>query len=145
MQHVRVRPRSRHFLRYTLDFLLEYKTPSAKFFDEFVSIIPKLMVTSDTVLIAGDTNVRLDRPAELPAVSFAQVLMNFQLRQHVVDPTHSLGSVLDIVVSHEDLCLDKPCVEFVAFSDHLLVKWTLNVSKPDIVLRTAKGRDWKAF
>ena len=132
-----------------LTFLLVYRPgsvpPSAEFFDEFESIIAKLMVSSDIVLITGDTNVRLDRPDELPAVSFAQILMNFQLRQHVVYPTHSLGGVLDIVVSHEDLCLDKPCVEFVAFSDHLLVKWTLNVRKPDIVLRTTKGRDWKAF
>ena len=103
------------------------------------------MVTSDTVLITGDTNVRLDRPAEPPAVSFAQILLNFQLRQHVLDSTHSLGGVLDIVVSHEDFCLDKPSVEFVPFSDHLLVKWTLSVRKPDIILRTFKGRDWKSL
>src|SRR5271170_2483896 len=101
--------------------------PSAEFFDEFESIIAKLMVTSDTVLITGDTNVRLDRPAEPPAISFVQILLNFQLHQHVVDSTHSLGGVLDIVVLHEDICLDKPSVEFIHFSDHLLVKWTLSV------------------
>jgi hypothetical protein len=71
--------------------------------------------------------------------------MNFQLRQHVLNPTHSLGGILNVVASREDLHLSKPSVEFVYISDHVLVKWTLNIKKPHIAMWTTRGRDWKVF
>ena len=36
-------------------------------------------------------------------------------------------------------------MEFVAFSEHRLVKWTLNIRKLDIIMRTIKSRKWKAL
>ena len=61
------------------------------------------------------------------------------------DPTHSLGGILDVVITHEDVAIKRPSVEFVPFSDHLLIKWSLSIVKPVIVQRTIQSRDWKAF
>ena len=97
-----------------------------------------LVITMMTVYL-------LDRPADPHSVNFQQVLTNFQLRQHVSDPTHSLGGILDVVITHEDVSIKRPSVEFVPFSDHLLVKWSLSIVKPDIVQRTIQSRDWKSF
>ena len=74
------------------------------------------------MIITGDTNVRLDRPADAHSASFAQVLTNYQLRQHVTGPTQSLGGTLDIVITHDDYSLAGPDVMYAPFSDHSLVK-----------------------
>ena len=119
--------------------------PSAAFFDDLETIVAKLCLTSDIVLIAGDMNVRLDRPADPHTVSFNQVLSNFDLHQHVLVSTHSLGGTLDVVITRDDVPIAKLSVEFVPFSDHMLVKWSLSFEKPAIVLRTIKSRNWKMF
>ena len=119
--------------------------PSAEFFHEIDTVASKTVVSSDILLITGDLNVRLDRPTDPHAITFSHVLNNFQLRQHVTDATHSLGGTLDVVISHEDYPIQTPSAVFVPVSDHLLVEWTLSVTKPDIVLRTTTSRNWKAF
>ena len=115
--------------------------PSVEFFDEMEAIVSKTILTADILLIVGDMNVRIDRPTDPNSVSLDQVLTNFQLRQQVVDPTHSLGGILDVVIAREDYPLQTPSVHFVPFSDHLLVKWTLCVTKPDNILRNARSRN----
>jgi hypothetical protein len=55
------------------------------------------------------------------------------------------STTLYVVASREALHLSKPSVEFVAISDHVMVKWTLNKKKPDIAMWTTRGRDWKVF
>ena len=67
------------------------------------------------MIITGDTNVRLDRPADAHSVSFAQVLTNYQLCQRVTGPTHSLGGTLDIVIAGDDYSLADPNVVYVPF------------------------------
>jgi hypothetical protein len=49
------------------------------------------------------------------------------------------STTLYVVVSREDLHLSKPSVEFVSISDHVLVKWTLNIKKPDIAMWTTRA------
>jgi hypothetical protein len=109
------------------------------------TIISKLVISSDVMIITGDTNVRLDRPADAHSVSFAQVLTNYQLCQRVTEPTHSLGGTLDIVITREDYSLADLDVVYVLFSDHSLVKWKLKFTKPDIGMKTVKTRKWKSF
>ena len=115
--------------------------PSAEFFDEIDAIVSRILLTSDVLLIVGDMNVRLDRPTDPHAVSLDEVLTSFQLHQHASAPTHSLGGTLDVVITREDCPLQDHSVVFVPFSDHLLVKWTLHMTKPDIVLRTTRSRN----
>ena len=132
-----------------LTMLLIYRPgsvpPSAKFFDEFETLVSKLIISSDVLIITGDINVRLDRLADPHTVSFTQVLANYQLCQHVTSPTHSLGGILDVVITREDCVMLRPKVMYVPFSDHALVKWTHKFTKSEISMKTVQTRRWRSF
>ena len=69
-------------------------------------------------------NIRLDRPDDASCLQFTELLTSFYLLQHVDQPTHGLGGILDVVVTRSDLV--HPVVEVVdvGISNHRLIKWT---------------------
>lgn len=50
-------------------------------------------------MITGDFNFHIDDENDRDARLFPDFIDSFDLRQHVVEPTHRLGHVLDLVIA----------------------------------------------
>ena len=88
----------------------------------------ELSVLSSEIFLVGDINIRLDRALEPDAIRFNDLLSTFGLKQYVGSSTHSLGGLLDVVISRECVINSSPTVKDVGLSDHSLVKWSVNIS-----------------
>ena len=64
---------------------------------------------------------------------FINTLSSINLQQHVLNPTHKYGHVLDLVITcSDDLDLISNCsVDHILESDHYVVSFTLNQDKPN--------------
>jgi len=105
--------------------------PTPLFFDELTS---------------GDLNVRFDRPDDPACQQVNDLLLAFDLHQHVDVPTHDRGGTLDVVVTRNDFLPDSITVSEVGFSAHSMVRWTMNLpalTAPAYITR--ERRSWKQF
>ena len=99
------------------------------FLEEFSSFQEGLVLTTSTLLVAGDFNFHIDEPNDCDARRFLQVLESFDLIQHVSEATHKKGHILDLIITrtHEKLVgrctVDNPFV-----SDHLAVHSLLDLA-----------------
>lgn len=121
--------------------------PSVQFIDEVGSLLDLLAVRGEPVIVAGDLNIRLDRPVN----SFADQLrfqlesVNFSLLPS--GPTHRLGGVLDVVAvagfdvtASADMSLK---VDDVGISDHFMLRWRVPIRRllPHRVV--VRSRPWR--
>ena len=52
---------------------------------------------SGVIVIAGDFNIRLDRPTEPHSVQFFDLLAAYEFEQLVVQPTHQMGAWAEFI------------------------------------------------
>jgi len=92
------------------------------------------------VYIAGDFNIRLDRPDDAPAVQLRQLVDCYGLLLHDSDTTHQLGGTLDAVITRDDVGRPQSVtVADVGLSDHHLLQWSVPAARsppPVEVLQT---------
>ena len=69
-------------------------SPTAQFFDEFSSVLERLMMYNCQLIITGDVNIRLDRSEDASSINFTDVVTAFGLTQRVDEPTRDLGEYL---------------------------------------------------
>ena len=68
------------------------------------------------------------------------------MQQHVDQPTHDRGGVLDVVITHSDIQPTDIEVLDVGISDHRLVRWKFDVPVSTAsTYITREGRSWKSF
>ena len=115
------------------------------FFKQFAELLESLSILSMIIYITGDVNVRLDSTCQADTIQLLQLFSAYGLVQHVDQPTHSQGGIIDAVIAREGVSLHPITVSDVGLSDHFLIAWTLKMSRPEPVYRTVKRRDWKAF
>jgi len=137
-------------------FLLIYRTgsvaTSSVFFDELCTVLDNLVtlsVYSTSLVVADDTNVRLDRPDEYdPAArQLMSLLAEHGLSCRANSPTHTTAGLLDIVGTPLDLpvqtveCRCNRCGRFL--SDHPLLRWSASLDRPTApVYTTTVLRPW---
>jgi len=100
------------------------------FFDEFTDVLDRVVTFIDPVYVAGDLNVRLDRPDDVTAVHLIQVLGDHGLACRVTSPTHDHGGRLDVVATRDDLPPPAVNVLDVGLSDHQLLRWSAPLNRP---------------
>jgi len=92
------------------------------------------------VYIAGDFNIRLDRPDDAHAVQLRQLVDCYGLLLHDSDTTHQLEGTLDAVVTRDDVGRPQSVtVADVGLSDHHLLQWSVPAARsppPVEVLQT---------
>ena len=93
------------------------------------------------VIVAGDFNIRLDRPDDLHSV--LEVLSAHGLQCRVTSPTHDRGGILDIVATRADLAAPDFSVLEAGISDHRLLRWTCHLERPPPVHHTSTYRPWR--
>ena len=72
------------------------KLSGTKFLDEWATLLEPLSVCPEEVIITGDLNFHLQDITDIDACSFLKLLDSFQFVQHVKEPTHIRGDLLDV-------------------------------------------------
>ena len=103
-------------------FLNIYRPPKycATFFDDLAELLSIVCIDFDCVVIVGDFNIHVDNPQARGTKELYNVLDNYGLTQHVIEPTHNKGHTLDLIIS-KGLNISKVVVTDVALSDHSCV------------------------
>ena len=102
---------------------------TSQFFDDLSRVLESLANQSLPLVLTGDVNVRLDRPADPASVRLRDLLESFALTQHVTVNTHRLVGILDVVVTKSDCIPSFLQVDDIGISDHHLITWSVNLRK----------------
>ena len=118
------------------------------FINEFADVLEHCSRYSKCYIV-GDVNIHLDDPNDAHAAAFFSELENFDLHDHVRQPTHERGHQLDVFISRADDSVTSIRVDPSSLiSDHSLVVasfddvTTLNKA-PD--RKRVQRRLWKQF
>jgi hypothetical protein len=136
-------------LKMPIVFVVIYRPGSAAvtnlFYAEFEDMLSQLVIMSSDIYIVGDINIRLDRPGDSDTIRFNEILSSYGLTQSVGLPTHTLGGLLDVVVSREGTVVCPPTVRDVGVSDHSLIQWNVNNSFPALKYTSVMKQSWRSF
>ena len=110
------------------------------FHEDFGKLVSS--ISSKNLLILGDFNVHWDESDNRHTRDFVQLLHSANLVQHVSEPTHKDGHILDWVVSRScnDGFLKSVIVEDHLISDHFLVTFTTDMEMPAVPIKKIQAR-----
>ena len=118
---------------------------SQTFFKEFSKLLEYMSTLAVPMFITGDINLPLIKPDHPNSVQFYDLLSSYGLLQHVTQPTHDGGGLLDIVLSRDDVPNLQVKISDVGLSDHCLLTWAASLGRPNPVYKTTVRRRWKDF
>ena len=86
--------------------------------------------------------MRLDRADDPAAQQMTDLLAKYGFVCHVSEPTYGRGGLLDVEATRSDL--PAPSVDIVdcGLSDHYLLRWTTQLTRPPPVYTTVTSRPW---
>ncbi|XP_048012239.1 uncharacterized protein LOC125245610 [Megalobrama amblycephala] len=95
-----------------------------KFVDEFEELLKEASTLYNCIVVAGDFNIDLGDNRSLKPIVFQIFTDRYSLKQHVDEPTHILGGILDLVFSRnvEDFNVE---VNNDKISDHFTVYFSI--------------------
>ena len=73
--------------------------PASVFLNEFYQCLDSHATTSHKLLVVGDFNFHISDSNSQDSKTFSDVLHSLNLEQHVNEPTHSCGHILDLVIT----------------------------------------------
>ena len=68
---------------------------------EFSKFLSQCVITTNELIIIEDINIHLDTSDSTHTLKFIELLQANGLQQHVKNPTHYLGLMLDVVISRD--------------------------------------------
>ena len=128
----------------TIRLIVLYRPPKAPrgtdFFSDFAEIIDQYSLMSGQLLIVGDYNIHWDRVETPTTKRLVDLLDSTNLVQHVSEPTHRDGHIIDLVVTRQDDSIVQATSVLSMLSDHMAIHVHLNVSKPPRPTKTISFR-----
>ena len=116
----------------------------ADFFCDFSNILDSYSTLSDELVIAGDFNFHLDDPNNIHSRRLLELLKCHGMVQHVTEPTHKDGHLLDLIITREQTCVTDVVISDM-IADHNAVHWNINVLKPPCTRELRTYRKIKAI
>jgi hypothetical protein len=105
--------------------------PTSVFLDEFCHYVDHHTLTSGKLLMVGDFNFHFDDTKCSETKKFKEVLESLNLEQHVLEPTHLRGHILDLVITRcDELPILNLQVQAPIISDHGAISFCLPLAKP---------------
>jgi len=134
--------------RFTAIVATLYRPGSAsvqqQFFDELGAVLEQLATYQAPVYIAGDLNIRLDRPDDPYSTQLRSLIDCYDLMLHDTAATHQLGGSLDVVITRKDAgCPARVDVANVGLSDHYLLQWSVTAARPEAPAVVECSRPWR--
>ena len=115
--------------------------PVGQFLEDFRTYLDNHSTTSGKLLLVGDFNLHVEDGQNRDSQGFLDLLSGMGLQQHVNEPTHLHGHLLDLVMTRSSEPIVKDLqVEGAVFSDHAPITFKLPWSKPPPVKKTITFR-----
>jgi len=120
-------------------FLVIYRPPptstnnasNSKFIKDFATLLSGYLTTPGSLFVCGDINLHMDIQEDRNVKKLNDVLSDLGLVQHITEPTHKAGHMLDIVLDKDtDNVVEDVNVVDVALSDHFLITFSLKLDRP---------------
>ncbi len=117
------------------------------FLEEFSTFLERQAVSSGESLIVGDFNFHLLDKHNHDSTKFSNLIDSFSLTQHVKDPTHLKGHLLDLVISNSENedSITSLTVHDPGISDHYAIQFELSIEKPPLPTQKIQYRKIKAI
>jgi hypothetical protein len=113
------------------------------FFSELSSLFDVVAAFQESVFVAGDFNIRFDRPDDPHTRQFSEIVASYGFNVLPTGPTHQLGGVIDAVVTRTD-CVQPTVDTFdIGLSDHHLLLWSVSALRPLPAFDTVQRRLWR--
>jgi hypothetical protein len=113
------------------------ETVTALFFDEVADVLDRIATVREQIFVAGDINIRLDRPDDPNACRLFDIFDCRGFALHVAgEPTHDLGGTIHVVASRPSCdAATVACVPVVSVldsgpSDQRLLRWSVAAGTP---------------
>ncbi|XP_074522673.1 uncharacterized protein LOC141787880 [Halichoeres trimaculatus] len=119
-----------------------YRPPrhDAAFISEFSEFLSIIHATYNFIIISGDFNIHIDKPSDSMAKEFLNLLNYLDFNQHVTQPSHERGHILDLVLSY-GLSASVSSVVDLAVSDHYCVFFNItSFIQQETSVRTVRKR-----
>ena len=97
------------------------------FFNELSEFLSIITTEFDSLIIAGDFNIHIDKSEDKRAKELSALLDVFGLQQHVKHPTHNRGHILDLIFT-KGLNIFNVIVTDIALSDHSCIFFDMSIS-----------------
>ena len=105
--------------------------PVSVFIDEFYSYIDKQATMSCKLLVVGDFNFHIQNTTSQDTKKLMDIFHILNLQQHVHEPTHSRGHILDLVLTRcNELTISDLQVYAPIIGDHSAVHFSLPLGTP---------------
>ena len=95
-----------------------------KFLEELDTLLSLRCTCIENILLLGDLNIHLDKHLDRNTKLFSEILDSFGLAQHVTEPTHQAGHILDPIVfslGNMNSQIQNVVVTPMPVSDHYLI------------------------
>ena len=111
------------------------------FIDNFLDSIEHLIINHSNLMLSGDFNLHVNDVGDADAIFFIEALSALGLYQHVSQPTHNKGNILDLIFfeDQDDIKITR-CTPLDFVSDHRMVVCELNIKKEYPVKNTVQLR-----
>jgi hypothetical protein len=118
-------------------------TSKSQFFDEFSEYMESLSISSGKVIILGDFNFHMEDNANTDAIHVMNLIQSYGFIQHVEEPTHEKGHMLDLVMSRLDDKVVRSTHVSSPISDHCAIHCRLDLRKANLPRKTLTYRQLK--
>ena len=111
-----------------------YRPPTTSvqsFLDEFATYVNEIVVTRQDILIVGDFNLHCELNSAPGVKLLNDILAENNLKQHVTEPTHMKGHMLDLVITRSSSSIVLSTTAYPSsISDHYSVVFRLSSASP---------------
>ena len=116
------------------------------FLNEFSGFLETILTAPGHLIITGDFNIHIDDIQDNNSQKFLDLITSFGLINHVNQPTHDRGHILDLMLTREaDPCISAVNVDFSLPSDHAAIHAITRTKKPASSKSTMHHRNLKAL
>ena len=140
---------SSHSLRvvniYRPPYSEEHRVTTSVFFTEFANCFEAFLLCKEQLLITCDFNIHMDAVDQPDTRRFLDLMESLGLKQHVTQPTHVDGHILDLIITRlsDNIIKDPPYVSrFV--SDYASILCNLLHVKPALTAKKITYRKIKS-
>ena len=113
------------------------------FYEEFSDLIANFHTDKRELMITGDFNLHINKPHVRKVTKFNEILETFNLKQHVIGPTHLAGNTLDLIITREQSNIITKYDIDDLISDHHSILIDMKISKPSKAKKYVKYRKTK--
>jgi hypothetical protein len=116
----------------------------SEFFDEFTQLLAHFNSIRGEVVIVGDFNFHFNKHDNTNTIQLKEIFDTFGLQQHVKEPTHRCGNILDLILSRNGSLVSNCSVSDLN-SDHHCILFNLEFSGPTSSIKEIQYRKTKSI